>query len=263
MRKNLVGDRMILAVDIGNSNIVLGCIDEKNIYFVARIATDPLKSSDQYAVEIKNIVELYGLSLSKIDGSIISSVVPPLSNTVKESVRMITNKKTLVVAPGLKTGLNILMDNPAQLGSDLVVVSVAALSEYENSLIIIDMGTATTMSVIDKNRNYIGGAIIPGVKLSIDALSSRTAQLPHISLEPPKKIIGKNTIECMTSGCICGNAAILDGMIERIEEELGYPTTVIATGGLSQFIVPLCKHKITYDENLLLKGLYIIYKKNS
>jgi len=254
---------MILAIDIGNSNIVLGCIDEEKIYFVARIATNSLKTMEQYAVEIKNIVELYGLSLSKIDGSIISSVVPPLSNTVKQSVRMITKKDALVVAPGLKTGLNILMDNPAQLGSDLVVIAVAALAEYKDSLILIDMGTATTMSVIDKNGCYVGGAIIPGVKLSIDSLSKRTAQLPSISLEAPSKVIGKNTIECMTSGCVFGNAGILDGMIERMEEELGYPTTVIATGGLSQFIVPFCKRKIIYDENLLLKGLYIIYQKNS
>jgi pantothenate kinase, type III len=254
---------MILAIDIGNSNIVLGCIDKEKIYFVARIATDPLKTVEQYAVEIKNIVQLYGLSLSNISGSIISSVVPPLSNTVKESVRMIIKKDALVVAPGLKTGLNILMDNPAQLGSDLVVIAVAALAEYKDSVILIDMGTATTMSVIDKNRCYVGGAIIPGVKLSIDTLSRRTAQLPSISLETPSKVIGKNTIECMTSGCIFGNASILDGMIERIENELGYSTTIIATGGLSQFIVPFCKREIIYDENLLLKGLYIIYQKNS
>lgn len=254
---------MILAIDIGNTNIVLGCIDDQKIYCVARMSTDHLKTVEQYAIEIQSIIQLYHLSFDHIEGAIISSVVPPLSNTLKEAVQLITKLEPLIVAPGLKTGLNILMDNPAQLGSDLVVTAVAALAEYRHSVIIIDMGTATTMAALDKNGSYVGGAIMPGVKLSIDSLSRRTAQLPGISLEVPKRIIGKNTIECMTSGCIAGNAAMLDGMIERMEDELGYPMTTIATGGLAKFIIPCCKKHIIYDENLLLKGLHILYKKNN
>ena len=253
---------MILAIDIGNTNIVLGCIDDQKIHCVARMATDHFKTSEQYAIEIESIIKLYNVSISSITGAIVSSVVPPLSNTLKDAIAFIIKKPPLVVAPGLKTGLNIVMDNPGQLGSDLVVTAVAALAEYHHSVIIIDMGTATTMAALDKNGFYVGGAIMPGLKLSIDALSQRTAQLPGISLEPPKRIIGKNTIECMTSGCIAGNAAMLDGMIDRMEEELGYPLTAIATGGLAKFVIPCCKRQIIYDENLLLKGMYIIYNKN-
>ncbi len=256
---------MILAVDIGNSNIVFGCIDEQKIYFVARMATDRSRMADQYAVEIKNIIGLYGSDyLDKIDGAIISSVVPPLSLTFREAIVKVTGKAPLLVGPGIKTGLNILMDDPAKLGGDLVVDAVAAIAEYKHSIAVIDMGTATTISVIDKNACYIGGVIIPGVRMSVDALSARAAQLPAISLEtPPKRVIGKNTIDCMTSGVIMANASMIDGMLDRIEDELGYPVTAVATGGIAPFIVSYCRRKVICDDNLLLKGLYLVYKKNS
>lgn len=263
---------MVLAIDIGNTNIVMGCIgmEDGNIRFVARLATDPLKTEDQYSVEMKNILQLYGIDLAAIDGGIISSVVPPLSNTLKAAVSKIIHRPPLVVGPGVKTGLNILMDNPAQLGSDLVVNAVAALAQYKPPLIVIDMGTATTISVVDAKGNYIGGCIYPGVNISLAALSSRTAQLPGISLERPRHAIGKNTIDCMRSGVIYGSAAMVDGMIDRFEQELEQsapagmapPATTIATGGISQFIVPHCRKKVVYDADLLLKGLYLIYKKN-
>ena len=168
----------------------------------------------------------------------------------------------MIVGPGLKTGLNILMDNPKALGADLVVDAVAGINEYGAPLVIVDMGTATTISVVDKNKNYIGGMIIPGLRVSLDSLVNRTSQLPRIGLEPPAKTIGKNTIDCMKSGIVLGNASMIDGMIDIIEEELGYDTTVVATGGLSKVIVPLCKKKIVLDDELLLKGLNIIYQKN-
>lgn len=253
---------MLLAIDIGNTNIVIGCITNGKIDFIARTSTDKRKTDDQYGIQIKNILELYNVNIKEITGSIISSVVPPVLNAVKRAVKMVTGKDAMVVGPGVKTGLNILMDNPATVGTDLIVNAVAALAEYKPPLIIIDMGTATTISVVDKNRNYIGGCIMPGIKISLEALSSRTAQLPHISLEEPKSAIGKNTIDCMRSGVIYGNAGMIDGCIDRIEQELGEKTTVIMTGGLGRFIVDYCKHSFVYSDDLLLKGLYIIYNKN-
>ena len=163
----------------------------------------------------------------------------------------------------MKTGLNIIMDNPKTVGSDMIVDAIAAINEHPCPLIVIDMGTATTISVIDHSGNYIGGIIYPGLKVSLDSLSHNTAQLPSISLDIPKKVIGKNTIDCMRSGIMYGNAGMLDGIIDRMEEELGTPATIIATGGMSRFIVPLCKHTIIYDEELLLKGLLTLYNKNS
>ena len=174
----------------------------------------------------------------------------------------LTGKRPMVVGPGIRTGLNILMDNPAQVGSDLIVAAVAALQEYPAPLIIIDMGTATTISVVDKDKAYIGGCICPGVKISADALSSRTAQLPGISLDEPKKAIGRNTVDSMRSGIMMGSAAMLDGMIARMEEELGQKATVLATGGIARFVVPMCRREVVYDRNLLLKGLTILYYNN-
>ena len=168
----------------------------------------------------------------------------------------------MLVGSGMKTGLNIIMDNPKTTGSDMIVDAVAALREYPAPLIVIDMGTATTMSVIDPAGNYIGGVILPGLRISLDTLSSRTAQLPQISLETPGKVIGKNTIDCMRSGIMYGTASMIDGIIDRMEAELGEKTTVIATGGLSRFVMPLCRHDIIIDNALLLKGLFILYQKN-
>ena len=249
---------MILAIDIGNSNIVIGCIDAKQTYFVERISTNTNQTALEYAVTFKNILELYHINPKGLEGAIISSVVPPISNTVKLSVEKIIGKPCLLVGPGIKTGLNIIMDNPATVGSDLVVTAVAGIRDYQAPFLVIDMGTATTITCIDKNHNYIGGAIIPGVRVSLESLSQKAAQLHNISLETPRRAIGKNTVECMRSGIIFGNAAMLDGMIDRFAEELGETPTVIATGGLSKFIIPHCRHTIIYDDSLLLKGLWII-----
>ena len=257
---------MLLAIDIGNTNIVVGAMDKQSgeIIFIARTSTDRVKTGDQYAIQIKNILELYNIRSADICGAVVSSVVPPVSNAIISAIKTVCSKdiNTLLVGPGIKTGLNILMDNPGQVGSDLIVNAIAALKEYKPPLAIVDMGTATTISVIDKDGNYIGGQIIPGVMISLNALSSLAAQLPAISLDSPKKVIGKNTIDCMRSGLIYGNAAMLDGVIERIEEELGSEVTAILTGGVSVCIAPFCKKKIVHDENLLLKGLFHVYNKN-
>ena len=253
---------MLLAIDIGNTNLVIGCIENDSIVFKARIATDRTRTSDQYGVEIKNMIEAFGVKLSDITDCIISSVVPPVFNSVRTGVIKVIGKQPMVVGPGLKTGLNIQMDVPSQVGSDRIVIAVAALAEYKAPLILMDMGTATTIEVVEPENVYMGGVIFPGVKLSLDVLTSKGAQLPGISLDKPKKVIGKNTVDCMRSGMMYGTAAMIDGLIDRIAEELGHSSTIIATGGMAQFIIPLCRHTIILEKDLLLKGLNIIYKKN-
>ncbi len=253
---------MLLAIDIGNSNVVLGCIEGEKIVHEARLATDLIKTSDQYCMDLKNLLSLYEIDRSSIEGVIISSVVPPVLNSFKTAVMKLTGIKPMVVGPGIRTGLNIVIDNPAQIGSDLVAAAVAALREYPAPIIIVDMGTATTVSVIDANRAYIGGCICPGVRISSEALTARTAQLPGISLEAPRRAIGRNTVDCMRSGIMLGAACMLDGMITRMEEELGRPATVVATGGIARFVIPMCRREILYDRNLLLKGLMILYENN-
>ena len=237
---------MLLAIDIGNSNIVIGCMNGTKIEHEFRIATDHVKTSDQYCIDLKNVLSLGDIHISELEGVIISSVVPPLLNSFRTAVMKLTGKKPLVVGPGIKTGLNIQIDNPAQIGSDLIVAAVAA----------------TTISVIDASRTYIGGCICPGVRISADALTTRAALLPGINLDEPKRAIGRNTIDCMRSGIMLGAAAMLDGLIDRMEEELGQQATVVATGGIAKFVIPLCRRSVIYDRNLLLKGLSILYYNN-
>ena len=253
---------MLLAIDIGNTNIVIGVIREDEIVFKVRIATDRTRTSDQYGVEIKNMLEAFDVRREDISDCIISSVVPPVFNSVRTGVIKMLGKQPMVVGPGLKTGLDIQVDAPAQVGSDRIVIAVAALAEYKAPLILMDLGTATTVEVVEPPRTYIGGMIFPGVRISLEALTSRAAQLPGISLDKPKNVIGRNTVDCMRSGMMYGTAAMLDGIIERMEEELGHRATVIATGGMAQFITPLCRREIILEKDLLLKGLNIIYKKN-
>ncbi len=254
---------MILAVDIGNSNIVIGGIEEMEILFEARLRTDSTKTSDEYCIDLKMILEVYGVQSSQVEGAIISSVVPQVMNSMKTALKKLTGHTALVVGPGLKTGLNIKIENPAQTGADLVVGSVAALREHKAPIIVIDMGTATTVTVIDETGAFIGGSICPGVKISLDALTERTALLPGLQLDQPKRAIGKNTIDCMRSGIMLGNACMLDGLIERFEEEIGSKATVVATGGIAKFIIPMCRTPIIYDKDLLLKGLAILYRDNT
>lgn len=254
---------MILAIDIGNTNIVLGCFDDDRIILRERISTNHTATVIEYAATIKTAFEMHNINTKDVTGAIISSVVPAVTNTVKSAIEKFIGSKVLVIGPGIKTGLSIVIDNPSQLGSDLVVDAVAGLSEYPVPMIIIDMGTATTLSVINSQKEYIGGMIVPGLAISHDALISRTSQLSKIALEKPKKVIGSNTVDCIKSGLLYGNAGMLDGLIDRINESLGEKCTVVATGGLSTIITPLCKNEITVDEDLLLKGLKVIYNKNN
>lgn len=253
---------MILGIDMGNTNIVIGCIDDERIYFIDRLSTDKSKTDIEYAMAFKTVLELNAVKSDDIDGAIISSVVPPLTETLKTAVKKIIGIEPYVVGPGIKTGIDIKTDNPKGVGSDMIVDAVAATEEYGAPLIIIDMGTATTMSVIDKNKTYLGGMIAPGVRVSMEALVSKTSQLNKVSLDAPPKAIGRNTIDCMKSGLVMGAAGMIDSFIERMEAELGCKTTVIATGGLASTVIPLCKNEIILDDDLLLKGLKILYDKN-
>ena len=211
---------MLLALDVGNTNIVIGFLDESGIRNIARLETDRDKTAHEYAISLRQVIEFSGIAPENIDGAILSSVVPPINGALIAAVRMITGIRPLVVGPGMKTGLNIALDNPAAMGSDLVVGAAAALAIHAPPLIIIDMGTATTMTVIDREARVLGGAIIPGVGISLEALANGTSQLPHISLDAPKKCISSDTVEAMRSGSVYGTAAMLDGMIERMEAEL-------------------------------------------
>lgn len=253
---------MILVVDIGNSNVVIGGVEGEKIFFEARLRTESTKTSDEYTIDLKSILDIHGVSRDQIEGGIIASVVPQVLNTFQTAVMKLTGKRALVVGPGLKTGLNIAIDNPSQTGADLVVGCVAALREHKPPMIVIDMGTATTMVVLDKNGSLIGGSISPGVKISMDALTGGTALLPGLQLDQPKKAIGRNTTDCMRSGIMLGAACMLDGMIQRMEEELGYETKVIITGGIARFVAPMCRREMTYDKDLIVKGLATLYREN-
>jgi len=254
---------MILAVDIGNSNTVFGAYKQDKLLFCARVQTDSLKTETEYAVLIQSILALHKADAAALQGAIISSVVPPLSPVMKDAICLVKQIPVLAVGPGLKTGLDIKIDSPRQLGADLVCTAVGALEKYPLPVIIIDMGTATKLTVVDRNRAFIGGAIMPGVMIALDALAEKAAQLPPVSLQASHiKAIGANTVDCMQAGAVLGAASMIDGMVQRYREEIGQDATVVACGGVVEFILPHCKQPIIQDRNLLLDGLKALYDKN-
>ena len=253
---------MILAIDVGNTNIVIGCIQAEEILHVIRLSTNPTKTAEEYAVEIKSVLDFHEVSRRDIDGAVISCVVPPLTRVLKNAVKLLTGVNAIIVGAGVKTGMNILIDDPGQLGGDMVATAVGALASYTPPVIIVDLGTATKMFVLDKNGSFIGGAILPGVALSMNALAAGTSQLPRVPIEAPVKCISANTIDCMKSGAIFGAASAIDGMTERYEAELGESAQIIATGGLAQAVYRHCKRDLVHDPDLILRGLGIIYEKN-
>lgn len=255
---------MILTADIGNTNITLGIFRDDDIIFISRLSTDRHRTESQYAVELKNVFLLDNIDAEKIDGAIISSVVPELTRTIKKAVKMVTGCESLVVAAGIKNGLKIATDNPKELGADLVAGAVGAIAKYPLPCLVMDLGTATKISVIDEGGIFLGCTISPGVEISLNALSRGTSQLPAIELSAPTNAIGTNTIECIRSGTVLGNACMLDGMADKLEKELGKPIkTLVATGGLAKEIVACCEKEIVYNKDLVLEGLLAIYKKNN
>lgn len=254
---------MIFAIDAGNTHIVLGCMEGASLLFTARVHTDRAKTADEYALIFRSLCDLHQIDRGQVEGAVLSCVVSELTHSLCRAIEIVIHHRPLVVGAGVKTGLNIKIDNPAQLGADLVVGAVAALAKYPKPLVIFDMGTANTMSVIDGKGQFLGGAIMAGLRLSVDSLSTSTSQLPRIELDAPPKAICSNTIQCMQSGAIFGHAAMIDGLVDRVEAELGEPVAaVIATGGLAGLLTPFCKRKVIPEENLMLDGLRIIYEKN-
>lgn len=253
---------MLLVIDIGNTNITVGVYDDEKLAFTARIATDLGKTSDQYAIDLMGIFRLYACDIARLDGAIVSSVSPAVTSPVCQAVGKVVHLTPMIVGPGMKTGLHIAINDPAELGADLLAVSVAAFNKYPLPNAVCDLGTASTISVVDKDGKMIGGIIYPGIRTSLMALVNNAALLPEIGYEAPKRVIGRNTIESMQSGLLLGAASLLDGMLERIEEELGMPVTAIATGGFSGEVVRNCKRHFIQDDNLVLEGLRILYHKN-
>lgn len=253
---------MVLVVDIGNTHVVLGDVANGEIRSLARLATDASRTGSEYAMFIRSALELHGEDASTIEGAIISSVVPPVTPAMKEAIYLLSGREAMVVGAGIKTGLDIRIDDPAELGADLVVGAVGALAIAPPPLILIDMGTATTIFAVGEGNQFLGGAIIPGVVLGLKALAGGTSQLVNVNAAPPKKCISTNTVTCMQSGAIYGAAAMIDGMVERMEEELGKKASVIATGGLAGTVIPYCKREIRNEPELLLKGLAILWEKN-
>ena len=252
---------MILAVDIGNSTVVMGLINNSELIASRKTVTDISELEVNYKEEIKTLLKSHSISESKIEGAIISSVVPLLTDILKEAVSDIFKLEPITVNSESITGIEIITDNPSQLGSDRIADATAGINEYGAPLVIIDMGTATTVSVINPQNQFLGGLILPGVRTSLNSLINNTSQLPRIKLgNPSERIIGTNTVSSIENGIVYGTAAQIDGLIQRISDELDFDPKIIATGGNAGAVIPYCKPKIIYDKNLLLKGLYIIYK---
>lgn len=255
--------KLVLAIDVGNSIVNIGLFDSGGVLqFRSGLNTCKDWTRDQCAICLLDVFRLYGAEINSVTGSIISSVVPPVTAAMCEAAAFLTGLAPLLMGPGVKTGLNIKSDMHAQMGTDIVACSVAAIAKYPTPLIVIDMGTAVTMSVIHGNT-YEGCVLLPGVTMALEALSERAAELPHISIEPPPSILGRNTVDAMRAGVVYGNASMIDGMIDRLEEASAPATTVVGTGLTAHEILSHCKRKICYDADLLLNGLYLIYQKNT
>ena len=257
------GDIMFLAIDIGNTNITMGAYNGNELQFTSRLATDRAKTPDQYAIEFNQVFSLYKADPSAFGGCAVSSVVPELSGEICSAIERTTGIKPMLLGPGIKTGMNILIDNPAQLGADLLAGCIGAAALYELPCLVIDLGTASKISMIDKNGAFRGCAIAPGIGISLEALSARTSQLPNISLKTPARAIGKNTIDSMQSGTVFGYASMIDGLCEKFEDELGEKVaSTVATGGLAKDLIKSCKRDIAYNGELILYGLKVLYEKN-
>ena len=255
---------MILCVDIGNSNVTLGGFrEESEPCFVAHLSTDIAHTEDEYACSILSVLSLHGVAAAQIEGAIISSDVPALNAVMRQAVRLLCGKQALIVGPGIKTGISIHCDAPSSVGADLVCACVAAHHLYGSPSLIVDMGTATKMMVVNDRPTFIGVSIMPGVQMGLQALTRGTAQLPQISLETPAAAIAKNTADSMRSGIIFGHAAMVDSMIDRFCAEMGGALPVLVTGGFCPMIAPHCRHTMTHDAHLVLKGLRLLYERNT
>ena len=255
---------MLLALDVGNLTISVGLFDKRGeLKFLAVLDTDKSKTADQIAIDLMNLFQLYHYDLKAVNGSIFCSVVPPMDFGIEKALTRLFGKPPLRVGPGVKTGLNIRMEIHNQLGADLVCGAVAAIQKFEPPIIMIVMGTATVFCYITEKKSFEGGLMFPGVTVSMEALSKRTAQLPDVSFVKEVSLIGKNTEDCMQSGIVYGTAAMMDGLIDRIQTLTDKKAAVVVTGPNAPVIVRYCNNHIVYDKNLVMDGLYQIYRKNA
>ncbi|MFD6438527.1 type III pantothenate kinase [Peribacillus sp. NPDC060186] len=253
---------MIFVLDVGNTNTVLGVYDEDILKYHWRIETSRHKTEDEYGMVIKSLLQHEGLSFDQFDGIIISSVVPPIMFALERMCKKYFGIKPLIVGPGIKTGLNIKYENPREVGADRIVNAVAGIQEYGSPLIIVDFGTATTYCYINEDKQYMGGAIAPGINISTEALYSKASKLPRIEISRPDGIIGKNTVSAMQAGILYGYVGQVEGIVNRIKAQSNLEPTVIATGGLATLIANESTVIDVVEPFLTLKGLQLIYKRN-
>ncbi|GIP41331.1 type III pantothenate kinase [Paenibacillus sp. J31TS4] len=254
---------MILVVDVGNTNIVLGLYKGRELLHHWRLSTNRAATTDEYGIMVYNLFQHAGLRLDDVEGVIISSVVPPLMFVLEQLCLNYIKKEPLIVGPGIKTGLNIRSDNPREVGADRIVNAVAGIELYGTPLIIVDFGTATTFCYIDANARYIGGAIAPGVNISTEALYQRAAKLPRIELVKPRSPVGRNTVSSMQAGIIYGFAGQVDGIVGRIREEYKVSPRVVATGGMAELIADESRTIDLVNPLLTLQGLQLLYERNT
>ncbi len=253
---------VILAVDIGNTTITVGGFCKDSLCFAARLSAVPIATEEEYAARLRGVLSLHDADLSSVRGAILSSVVPPLTAVIRSALALAFGVDTLVVGPGIKTGLNLRCDDPSSVGADLICACVAGKERYGAPLLIADLATATKLILVDEGGAFAGVSILCGLTTALNALTRSASQLPQVPIEAPSSVIGKNTADCIRSGAVFGHAAMLDGMIDRFCRETGRELTVVATGEHAPRILPHCTHSILTDPTLVLRGLQQIYRKN-
>src|SRR5918996_692217 len=254
---------MLLAVDVGNTETMVGIFREEDLAWHWRLSTAPERTADELALTFGGLLQQQGLSFDRnVTGVVVSSVVPSATQALREMVRRYFGFPAVVVEPGMKTGVAVLTDNPKEVGADRVVNALAAYAEFGGPIIVVDFGTATTFDVVSENGELLGAAIAPGVQVAARALYEQAARLPRVELAAPKSVVGRNTVESVQSGLVFGYAAMVDGMVERISKELGTPT-VVATGGLAPTVIGECTTIDRHEPWLTLEGLRLVYERNA
>jgi type III pantothenate kinase len=254
---------MLLAIDVGNTNTVLGVFDAGRLRDSFRVQTEKDRTGDEYGLQLKALFDFAGLRMADVHDVIVSSVVPPMAFPLEQMSKRFFGRKPLFVGPGAKTGMPILYDNPREVGADRIVNAVAAYDKWPQGLVIVDFGTATTFDAVTPKGEYLGGAIAPGIAISMEALFHRASKLPRVAFEKPEHVVGRNTVASMQSGLVYGYVGLVDGICARMKEELGFPVKVIATGGLAPLIGSVSKQIEVVDDQLTLDGLKIIYQRNA